>query len=107
MRITVKNGALTQSRPAEFLSTIFTPLQLNPVEFTQMSRQEKNRIILNLIEFDWDLAWIESQFGELPKGVDYSQHILQVLNDIQAKDGNYYTCRQDLNREGVLQTPID
>lgn len=97
--VTVKNGNMTQSRPAEFLNSIFTPLQLNPVEFTQMSRQEKNRIILNLIEFDWDLKWIEDQFGELPKGVDYSQHILQVLNDIQAKDGDYYTRRQDLNRE--------
>lgn len=28
--ITVKNGSMTQSRPAEFLNTIFTPLQLNP-----------------------------------------------------------------------------
>jgi len=64
-----------------------------------MSRQEKNRVILNLIEFEWDTNWIQEKFGEIPKKVDYSQHILQVLHDIQAIDGDYYTRRQDLNRE--------
>ncbi|MDD4095287.1 MAG: hypothetical protein PHP22_03480 [Oscillospiraceae bacterium] len=97
--IVVKNGTMTQNRPAEFLNSIFTPLQLNPVDFTQMSRQEKNRVILNLIEFEWDTNWIQEKFGEIPKKVDYSQHILQVLHDIQAIDGDYYTRRQDLNRE--------
>ena len=42
--IKVKDGAMLQTRPAEFLSGIFTPLQLNPVQFTQLSRQEKNRV---------------------------------------------------------------
>ena len=68
--IKVKDGAMLQTRPAEFLSGIFTPLQLNPVQFTQLSRQEKNRVILNLIEFSWDLNWIREQFGEIPQGVD-------------------------------------
>ena len=53
--IKVKDGTMLQTRPAEFLSGIFTPLQLNPVQFTQLSRQEKNRVILNLIEFSWDM----------------------------------------------------
>ena len=39
--VKVRDGSLLQTRPAEFLSQIFTPLQLNPVEFTQLSRQEK------------------------------------------------------------------
>ena len=39
--IKVKDGAMLQTRPAEFLSGIFTPLQLNPVQFTQLSRQER------------------------------------------------------------------
>lgn len=101
--LSVKNGGMTQNRPAEFLNSIFTPLQLNPVEFTQMSRQEKNRIILNLIEFAWDTNWIAEQFGEIPRGVDYSQHILQVLNDIQAENGEYYLRRQELNREAYFK----
>ena len=47
---------MLQTRPAEFLSGIFTPLQLNPVAFTQLSRQEKNRVILSLIDFAWDMT---------------------------------------------------
>ena len=97
--IKVKDGAMLQTRPAEFLSGIFTPLQLNPVQFTQLSRQEKNRVILNLIEFSWDLNWIREQFGEIPQGVDYSKHILEVLADIQAENGVYFQSRQNLNRD--------
>ena len=95
----MRDGSLLQTRPAEFLSQIFTPLQLNPVEFTQLSRQEKNRVILSLIEFDWDVNWIREQFGEIPQGVDYSKHILEVLNDIQAENGVYFQSRQNINRD--------
>ena len=97
--VKVKNGDMVQSRPAEFLSGIFTPLQLNPVEFTQLSRQEKNRVILSLIEFDWDTNWIREQFGEIPQGIDYSKHILEVLSDIQAENGVYFQSRQNINRD--------
>ena len=97
--VKVRDGSLTHTRPAEFLNQIFTPLQLNPVEFTQMSRQEKNRVILNLVEFDWDLEWIKEQFGEIPQGVDYSKHILEVLADIQSEKGVYYQSRQNINRD--------
>lgn len=95
--VKVKDGNLLQTRPAEFLNGIFTPLQLNPVEFTQMSRQEKNRVILSLIEFAWDTNWIAEKFGEIPQGVDYSRHILEVLADIQAENGAYYQSRQEIN----------
>lgn len=97
--VKVRDGSLLQTRPAEFLSQIFTPLQLNPVEFTQLSRQEKNRVILNLIEFAWDTNWIREQFGEIPQGVDYSKHILEVLHDIQAENGVYFQSRQNINRD--------
>ncbi len=64
-----------------------------------MSKNEQNRAILDLIEFDWDLNWIREQFGEIPQGVNYEQNILQVLNDIQADNGVYFQSRQDINRE--------
>jgi hypothetical protein len=64
-----------------------------------MPRQEQNRIILDLIEFNWDMNWIGEQFGEIPQGVNYEQNILQVLHDIQAEDGTYFTERQDVNRD--------
>ena len=97
--VKVREGSMLQTRPAEFLSKIFTPLQLNPVEFCQLSRQEKNRVILSLIEFDWDVNWIREQFGEIPQGVDYSKHILEVLHDIQAENGVYFQSRQTINRD--------
>jgi len=97
--VKVRDGAMLQTRPAEFLSGIFTPLQLDPVAFTQMPRQEKNRVILSLIDFAWDMNWIQEQFGEIPKGVDYSKHILEVLSDIQAENGVYFQSRQNLNRD--------
>lgn len=97
--VKVRDGNLLQTRPAEFLSGIFTPLQLNPVAFTQLSRQEKNRVILSLIDFTWDMNWIKEQFGEIPQGVDYSKHILEVLSDIQAESGIYFQSRQNLNRD--------
>lgn len=99
--VKVKDGSMLQSRPAEFLNGIFTPLQLNPVEFTQMSRQEKNRVILSLIEFNWDLNWIKEQFGEIPQGVDYQRHILEVLADIQSEKGAYYQSRQEINSRNL------
>ncbi|MEG0471345.1 MAG: hypothetical protein RR588_03330 [Solibacillus sp.] len=91
------NKEITQ--PQAFLNDIFTPLQLDPVAFTQMSRQEQNRIILDLIEFDWDMNWIKEKFGEIPTGIDYEQNILQILNDIQAEKGVYFQRRQDVNRD--------
>lgn len=97
--ISVKENDTRVTKPETFLKTIFTPLQLNPIEFTQMSKAEQNRAILDLIEFEWDLNWIREKFGEIPQGVDYSQNILQVLNDIQSEKGAYFQSRQDINRE--------
>lgn len=74
-------------------------MQLNLVEFSEMSKQEQNKAILDLIDFKWDLNWIKEQFGEIPEGVNYEQNILQVLNDIQAEDSVYYKERQNVNRD--------
>ena len=86
-------------KPESFLQQIFTPIQLDPVGFTLLSRQEQNREILNLIEFAWDLNWIKEKFGEIPQGVNYEQNILEVLAEIQSEKGQYFQKRQDLNRE--------
>ena len=94
----IKNNGEDVPSPETFLKDIFTPMQLNPVEFTQMSKQEQNRVILDLIEFDWDLNWIKEQFGEIPSGINYEQNILQILHDIQAEGSPYYQLRQDVNR---------
>lgn len=95
----IKNNGKEIPSPEGFLSEIFTELQLNPVKFIQMDEKEQNRMILDLINFQWDLSWIINQFGEVPDGVDYGQNILQVLNEIQADNGSYFQNRQDINRE--------
>jgi len=100
----IKDGGKDVAGPEAMLKTLFTPLQIDPVAFIQMDKKEQNRLILDLIEFDWDLNWIKEQFGEIPRDVNYEQNILQVLNDIQAKDGYYYKTRQDINRD--LRTKI-
>lgn len=95
----IKENGKDVAKPESFLQEIFTPLSLNPVEFTQKDRQEQNRIILDLIDFKWDLNWIKEKFGEIPSGVNYDQNILKVLADIQAENGVYFQTRQELNRD--------
>lgn len=93
-----QNGAEIAS-PEAFLREIFTPLQLNPVEFMAMSKEKQNAVILDMIEYDWSLDKIKEWFGEIPSWINYEQNILQILNDIQSEKGQYFLKRQDINRE--------
>ncbi|WP_312443273.1 AAA family ATPase, partial [Lacrimispora sp.] len=92
----VKKDGRELGSPESFLRDIFTTLQLSPVEFMEMDKKQQNAIILDMIEYDWDLNKIKEWFGELPDWVSYDQNILQVLNDIQAENGYYFLHRQDL-----------
>ena len=86
--------------PETFLKDIFTPLQLEPVEFLSMNEKEQNRILLNLIEFNRDKKdFINEKFGEVPSWVDYDESILEILNQLQAKEGQYYQTREEINRQ--------
>ena len=93
-----ENGKEVMS-PESFLKQLFSPLQLDPVSFTLMTPKEKNRAILDLIEFNWDLNYIRDQFGEIPNWINYDQNILQVLNDMQSENGEWFKERQDVNRD--------
>lgn len=95
----IKENGKDVPKPEGFLQDLFTTMQLNPVEFCGMGRQEQNRIILDLVQFPWDLNWIKEKFEEIPDGVNYQQNILQVLNEIQSEKGVYFQSRQELNRE--------
>ena len=93
-----QDGKEIQS-PEAVLAEFISELQLNPVAFINMDRKEQNRIILDLIEYHWDLNTIKEWFGEIPQGVDYQKHILEVLKQIAAEDGFYFTQRQEVNRK--------
>ena len=95
----IKEAGREIMSPESFLKTLFTPLQLDPVAFAEMTEKEKNRAILDLIEFSWDLNYIREKFGEVPAWVDYSQNILAVLNDMQSDNGDWFKERQDVNRD--------
>lgn len=95
----VKENGREIMAPENFLKTLFTPLQLDPVAFTLMDEKSKNRAILDLVEFDWDLNYINEQFGEIPSWVNYDQNILEVLSDMQSENGEWFKSRQNLNRD--------
>ena len=95
----IKENGREVNSPESFLQTLLTPLQIDPVKFVTLPEKEQNRIILDLIQFDWDLNWIREKFGEIPSGVNYEQNILQVLSDIQAESGDYFQERQNINRD--------
>lgn len=101
--LSLKENGLNVPRPQTFLNDIITPLQLNPVEFIHMPVAEQNRIILNLVDYPWDMDTIQGWFGEIPKGVDYKQNILSVLDQIQAENGVYYQTRQQINSEKLFK----
>ena len=95
----IKQNGVAVGSPEAFLKTLFVPLQLNPMEFIQMSEKEQNTVILNMIHYDWDMSTIKEWFGEIPQDVNYDQNILAVLYDIQKEDGYYFQHRQDINRD--------
>jgi DNA repair ATPase RecN len=101
--LNLKENGLNVQRPQSFLNDIITPLQLNPVEFISLPIAEQNRIILNLIDYPWDMTTIEGWFGEIPSGVDYKQNILSVLDQIQSDKGVYYQTRQTINSEALYK----
>lgn len=95
----VKQNGREVGSPESFLRDIFSPLQLSPVEFMEKSEKEQNAIILDMIQYDWNLQTIGEWFGEIPDWVSYDQNILSILNDIQSEKGRYYINRQDINRD--------
>ena len=95
----VKQNGLEVKSPESFLRDIFTPLQLNPVEFMNMDSKHQNALILDMIEYPWNIDTIKEWFGEIPDWVNYDQNILAILNDIQSENGLYFKNRQDINRD--------
>lgn len=63
-----------------------------------MSEKEQNKLLLNLIEFNQDkVQYITEKFGPID-WVDYNNSILEILTEIQDKDGKFYQDREEINR---------
>lgn len=95
----VKQDGKEIGSPEAFLKDVFSPLQLNPVEFLAMSKDQQNAVILDMLEYDWSMSTIKEWFGEIPSWVNYDQNILAVLNDIQSEKGDYYQNRRNIDRD--------
>lgn len=85
-----QNGNVVPS-PETFLKTIFTPLQLSPMEFISMDKKTQNATILDMIQYDWNLDTIKEWFGELPPDVNYEQN-REYVGIRQATQKGYIEC---------------
>ena len=102
----IKQNGVPVGSPECFLKDIVTTLQLSPVDFMNLDTKKQNSMLLDLIQYDWDMNTIREWFGEIPAGINYEQNILAVLNDIQAENGEYYMTRQDINREARAKKSV-
>ena len=75
-----------------------------PLEFISRNSSEQAKIILNMLEIPWTLDDITNWFGEMPDGINYEAHILQVLGQVVAY---YFAQRESINREiAVLRAQV-
>jgi len=102
----IKQNGVPVGSPEGFLKDIVTTLQLSPVDFMNLDTKKQNSMLLDLIQYEWDMNTIREWFGEIPAGINYEQNILAVLNDIQAENGKYYMTRQDINREARAKKSV-
>jgi len=84
----------TETRIRRFLAgDIFRPL-----DWIKRDIKFQTESILNMIDIEWDKEKIEKWFGEIPQNgsINYSQHILQVLKDIEKY---YFDLRSIINKK--------
>lgn len=88
-----------QGQPETYLKSLFSDNQFRPISFIESTEKEQNKTLLGLVNIEWSKEDVKEWFGEVPNWVDYSQHILNVLGDIQSQRGKYYLTREDINRD--------
>lgn len=84
------------SSTESYLKKLINGEIFRPLDWVNKSVTEQTKSILNMLEINWSNEDIEKWFGEIPSGVEYSQHILMVLKAIETK---YYKDREEINRQ--------
>jgi len=79
-----------------FLRKLVTGDIFRPLEFVNKSPDEQAKILLDMLKIDWTFDDIQNWFGEIPDEINYHQHILKILKQIENK---YYEEREAINRE--------
>lgn len=94
MKVSKPNCAVPSTE--KFLRSLINGDVFRPLDFVEKSTGEQAKIILNMLEIDWTMDELQKWFGELPSGINYECHILQILKQIEAK---YYAEREVINRD--------
>lgn len=80
----------------KFLRTLVNGHIFRPLDWVNLSVKEQTKSLLSMLEIDWNEQDIINWFGDLVDDIDYSQHILLILKNIEQK---YYKTREEVNRE--------
>ena len=98
-----KTDYLKVSKPGEAVPSTETYLRrfisgdiFRPIEFVSKSPEEQAKILLDMLKIEWTKEDIVNWFGELTTEINYEQHILKILKQIENK---YYAEREAINRE--------
>lgn len=90
-----KNNAVAPSTET-FLRSMIHGQIFRPLDWINLSVDEQTKSILSMLQIGWTMEQISGWFGEIPSGVDYDMHILQILKSIETK---YFKERESVNRE--------
>ncbi|MBU3102950.1 hypothetical protein [Clostridium gasigenes] len=80
----------------KFLRSLVNGDIFRPIDWVNLSVKEQTKSLLSMLEIGWSEQDIINWFGDLVDDIDYSQHILIILKNIELK---YYKTREEVNRE--------
>ncbi|MBB6716225.1 hypothetical protein [Clostridium gasigenes] len=80
----------------KFLKSLVNGDIFRPIDWVNLSVKEQTESLLSMLEIGWSEQDIINWFGDLVDDIDYSQHILIILKNIELK---YYKTREEVNRE--------
>ena len=80
----------------KFISSLVNGNIFRPLDWINKSVKEQTESLLSMLQIGWAEEDIKNWFGELTSDVDYKQHILIILKQIESK---YYKQREEVNRE--------
>lgn len=80
----------------KFISSLVNGNIFRPLDWVNLSSKEQTKSLLSMLEIGWSEEDIINWFGELVNDIDYSQHILLILKNIEQK---FYKIREEVNRE--------
>ena len=88
----------------KFLRGLINGDIFRPLDWVNMNSKQQTKSILAMLDINWTMEDIEKWFGEIPYNINFEQHILQILKEIES---HYYKQREELNREiKELETQI-